>query len=141
MSVNTILLETLLMMGFTIIVGMCVAYLIKIMLQLFIFSDVTNITKVIIRHRAQVRSKRCDRARVRESLAIMEQSMDIGLLSNLYENVAPPGSDDCESKVKSLYDISRFRGAGDNGRKKSETSQNENTEDSIPLIKFYHGEV
>lgn len=130
MSINKIILETLGMMGFTFIVGMSVAYIIKFLVEIFHFFRKGNISAVFRDYKAKLVYEQKRRENIKKLMSLMEENSEVGLLRYLYEN---KNKYDVEEEVDDLYNLFKFY-RGIYKDKKENDGINE-------LIKYYNGEV
>jgi hypothetical protein len=127
MELKSVILETLMMMGFTFIVGMAVAYAIRLLVAIFLFFSKRDVVK---ESKAYVKNGPKRLSKIRTAMHLLEKMSDVELLKYVYEN---KNKYDPEEKVEDLYSISRFyNGTGRDPKDHDDTNE---------LIKFYHGEV
>ncbi len=130
MSITTVVLETFGMMGFTFLVGMGVAYVIKILVAIFHFFEPGNVTAVIKDYKSRLAYERQRRNNMKKVLVMMEKNSDVELLKYLYEN---RDKNDVEEEVDDLYNLFKFYRGIYKDKKESEGIND--------LIKYYNGEV
>jgi hypothetical protein len=130
MTVKTVILETLGMMGFAFLVGIGVAYVIKILVEIFHFFRKEHLASVVSDYKIRLFEERRRRMNMKRMLLSMEKDSDVELLKYLYENKDKHNS---EEEVKDLYNLFDFyRGI----------YKDKNESDGInELFKYYNGEV
>ncbi len=126
MEINKVILETLGMMGFTFLVGMGVALIIKMLVELFYL----NVSNVVRDYRVRIAYGRKRRARLKKVLAMVGKDSDVELLRYMYEN---KNNYNGEEEVDALYDLFNFY--------KGIYKDNKENDGINELIKYYNGEV
>ncbi len=117
MSLSYVIRETMLMMGFTFLVGMVFAYIIKLLV--FIFFDRKGVRELADQYRAVSRSNRMEMARIRKAVRLMDGSQDTSLLNYVLED----RNDDNRQKIKDLEKLAAFH-YGDHGEQKGDEEMN-----------------
>ncbi len=130
MSISRVILETFGMMGFTFLVGMGVAYIIKFLVETFHFFRKGNVSTVIRDYKTRIVYERKRRENIKKVMALMEEKSEIDLLRYLYENKNKYNVDE---EVDDIYNLFKFYRGIYKDKKESE-GINE-------LIKYYDGEV
>ncbi len=130
MQLKDVILETLGMMGFTFLVGMGVAYVIKILVDIFHFFRPGNVSHVVLDYKAKIAHERLRSANMKKVISMMGKNSDVELLRYIYEN---KNKNDVEEVVDDLYNLSKFY----SGIYK-DSKENDGITD---LIKYYNGEV
>ncbi len=131
MGIAEVVKETMLMMGFTFLVGMALAFLIKAMIGLFFFLDGKGISGLATQYRAISRSNRMEMARIRKAVKLMDGSPDTSLLNYVLED---RNTDPGRQQQKDLDRLASFH-TGDRQAKAKKD------EEMDRLYEFHHGEV
>lgn len=136
MDLSKIILETLLMMAFTTLVGLAVAYLIKGLTLSFVFFDRNHLEHLVAQQRAAAYAHHREQVRIRKATEALEKRSGNEMLNLTYENENPH---DREEKVNSLYKISSYYCSG--VEPDADGDKPKDTTGADPLIRFYDGEV
>ncbi len=105
MSVVTVIMETFGMMLFTFIVGMGVAYLIKLLTFSFYFFDKEHLALVVKEYKLGKAVEKRHQSELRKRLYAMEKMSDIDRIRYIYEN---KNTRDPEEEVDDVYDLFKF---------------------------------
>lgn len=130
MSISRVILETLGMMGFTFIVGIGVAYVIKLLVAIFHFFRPGHVSEFVQDYKQKLAFEYKRRQNIKKVLLMMEKDSDVELIKYLYKN---RNIHNTEEEVDDLYNLFNFY-RGIYKDKKESDGINE-------LIKYYHGEV
>ncbi len=98
-------METLGMMFFTFVVGMGVAYLIKLLTFSFYFFTKEHLALVFKEYRQGKAIEKKHQAELRKRLYVMEKMSDIDRIRYIYEN---KNTNDPEEEVDDVYDLFKF---------------------------------
>ncbi len=134
MGIGAVIGETVMMMAFTFLVGMGVAYVIKILVWSFGFFTKENLAETYSDYKADFKQRRAEHRRDHDFSEALERNSEVEMLKYLYENL---NSNNAEEKVNDLYSLSRYYSGM--GRDPKNTKDEE--EGPNALIDFYDGEV
>ncbi len=130
MKVSQVILETLGMMGFTFLVGMGVAYIIKILVEVFHFFRAGNVSSVVRDYKSKIEHERQMQSVRKKAIAMMGKDSDVELLRYMYEN---RNKYDVQEEVDDTYNLFNFYRGIYKDKKESDGIND--------LIKYYNGEV
>lgn len=130
MELKTVIGETFGMMGFTFLVGMGVALLIKLLTSAFRFFGKDHLAVFISDYKKRIISDRKRRADMRKLLALVEKESNLEMIKYIYEN---KNNHDVKEEVDDIYDLFKFYRGIYKDKKENDGIDN--------LIRYYHGEV
>jgi hypothetical protein len=124
MELKDVILQTLGMMGFTFLVGMAVAYLIKFLVYIFLFFKVETITHTLANYKSKIAHENWRRASIRRMLYSQEQNSDVEFLRYIYEN---KNKHNAKEVVDDLYNLFQFyKGTNSDREENKENEENNN---------------
>lgn len=129
MSSYAVIIETFGMMGFTFVVAMGVAVIIKGIVRLYEFSP-SNLSRSLLDYRQRAYNDRIKREKIRKLLITMEKRSDMPFLQYIYQNKDQRTP---KENIDDIYDLYNFY--------KGISKEEDENKDINQLFKYYHGEI
>ncbi len=117
------------MMGFTFAIGIALAYVIKVMIWVFLGLNKKGMHTIVVHYKAYVRNNRIEKARIAKAMKIIDDNGEIKLFQ-LHED---RNRFDRKEKVRDLYAIARMHFSD------KKDGANDNKMDS--LYEYHHGKI